>query len=90
MALALPTEQRRLLLSPSVVTGEVLGQTPEQVERSLRDLAPRLATYVVETNYGDIYQNETLDPRTLQIVTVAAPDQKAALKRLTVLSSSSP
>ena len=51
---------------------EILGQTPEQVERSLGDLAPQLATYVVETIYGQIYQNEALDSRTRQIVTVAA------------------
>jgi 4-carboxymuconolactone decarboxylase len=52
--------------------GEVLGQTPEQVERSLGDIAPQLATYVLETIYGDIYQSKTLDLRTRQIVTVAA------------------
>jgi 4-carboxymuconolactone decarboxylase len=52
--------------------GEILGQTPEQVERSLGDVAPQLATYVVETIYGEIYQNEKLDSRTRQIVTVAA------------------
>jgi 4-carboxymuconolactone decarboxylase len=51
---------------------EILGQTPEQVERSLGDVAPQLATYVLETIYGDIYQSETLDSRTRQIVTVAA------------------
>ena len=52
--------------------GEILGQTPEQVERSLGDVAPQLATYVVETIYGEIYQNEALDSRTRQIITVAA------------------
>jgi 4-carboxymuconolactone decarboxylase len=52
--------------------GEILGQTPEQVERSLGDIAPQLATYVLETIYGEIYQNPTLDSRTRQIVTVAA------------------
>ena len=51
---------------------EILGQTPEQVERSLGDLAPQLATYVLETIYGEIYQSGTLDSRTRQIVTVAA------------------
>ena len=51
---------------------EVLGQTPEQVERSLGDIAPQLATYVLETIYGEIYQSPTLDLRTRQIVTVAA------------------
>jgi 4-carboxymuconolactone decarboxylase len=52
--------------------GDILGQTPEQVERSLGDIAPQLATYVLETIYGEIYQNEALDSRTRQIVTVAA------------------
>jgi 4-carboxymuconolactone decarboxylase len=52
--------------------GEVLGQTPEQVERSLGDVAPQLATYVLETIYGEVYQSPTLDLRTRQIVTVAA------------------
>jgi 4-carboxymuconolactone decarboxylase len=51
---------------------EILGQTPEQVERSLGDVAPHLATYVLETIYGEIYQSPTLDSRTRQIVTVAA------------------
>src|SRR3978361_1447738 len=51
---------------------EILGQTPEQVERSLGDIAPQLATYVLETIYGEIYQSEALDSRTRQIVTVAA------------------
>ena len=52
--------------------GEILGQTPEQVERSLGDIAPQLASYVLDTVYGEIYQSSTLDSRTRQIVTVAA------------------
>jgi 4-carboxymuconolactone decarboxylase len=52
--------------------GEILGQTPDQVERSLGDVAPQLATYVLETVYGEIYQGAALDSRTRQIVTVAA------------------
>ena len=51
---------------------EILGQTPDQVERSLGDVAPQLATYVLETIYGEIYQSNVLDARTRQIVTVAA------------------
>jgi 4-carboxymuconolactone decarboxylase len=51
---------------------EILGQTADQVEQSLGDVAPQLATYVLETIYGDIYQNPVLDSRTRQIVTVAA------------------
>lgn len=52
--------------------GEILGQTPDQVDRSLGDVAPQLATYVLETIYGEIYQSEALDSRTRQIVTVTA------------------
>jgi 4-carboxymuconolactone decarboxylase len=52
--------------------GEILGRTPDQVERSLGDVAPQLATYVLETIYGEIYQSPALDSRTRQIVTVAA------------------
>ena len=51
---------------------DILGQRAEQVERSLGDIAPDLATYVLETIYGEIYQSEVLDSRTRQIVTVAA------------------
>jgi 4-carboxymuconolactone decarboxylase len=52
--------------------GEILGQTPDQVERLLGDVAPQLATYVLEIIYGEIYQGAALDSRTRQIVTVAA------------------
>src|SRR6202163_834073 len=62
--------QRRARGSQKI--GEILGQAPDQVERSLGDLAPQLATYVLETIYGEIYQSPTLDSRTRQIVTVAA------------------
>src|SRR5258708_17618491 len=39
---------------------------------SLGDVAPGLATYVLETIYGQIYQSPILDSRTRQIVTVAS------------------
>jgi 4-carboxymuconolactone decarboxylase len=52
--------------------GEILGQTAADVENSLGDLAPGLATYVLETIYGQIYQSPVLDNRTRQIVTVAS------------------
>jgi 4-carboxymuconolactone decarboxylase len=51
---------------------EILGQKPEQVERNLGDVAPRLAKFIIETVYGEIYQGTVLDSRTRQIVTVAA------------------
>jgi 4-carboxymuconolactone decarboxylase len=52
--------------------GEILGQTAQQVEDSLGDIAPQLARYVLQTIYGEIYQSPVLDSRTRQIVTVAA------------------
>jgi 4-carboxymuconolactone decarboxylase len=52
--------------------GEILGQTPEQVEESLGAIAPQLARYVIETIYGEVYQSLVLDSRTRQIVTIAA------------------
>ena len=52
--------------------GEILGHSPEQVERNLGDIAPGLATYVLETIFGEIYQSPVLDSRTRQIVTVTA------------------
>jgi 4-carboxymuconolactone decarboxylase len=52
--------------------GEILGQTPDQVDRSLGDVAPQLATYVLETIYGEIYQSPALDSRTRQTVAALA------------------
>jgi 4-carboxymuconolactone decarboxylase len=52
--------------------GEVLGQTAQDVENSLGDISPSVATYVLETIYGQIYQSAVLDSRTRQIVTVAS------------------
>ena len=51
---------------------EILGQTPDQVDRSLGDMAPQLATYVLESVYEEIYQSMALDARTRQIVIVVA------------------
>jgi 4-carboxymuconolactone decarboxylase len=51
---------------------EVLGQTAQDVENSLGDISPALATYVLETIYGQIYESTVLDNRTRQIVTVAS------------------
>src|SRR6267154_2413495 len=45
--------------------GEILGQAPEQVERSLVDVAPQLATYVLETIYVENYWDETTFARFL-------------------------
>lgn len=50
---------------------EVVGHTAEMVEGHLGDIAPDLATYVLEVIFGDIYQSKVLDARTRQIVTVS-------------------
>lgn len=52
--------------------GEILGQTAEDVEKSIGAVAPGLATYILEAIYGQIYQSPVLDSRTRQIVTVAS------------------
>jgi 4-carboxymuconolactone decarboxylase len=52
--------------------GEILGQTGDQVRQNVGDVAPGLATFVLEVIYGGIYQSELLDSKTRQIVTVAA------------------
>ncbi len=62
--------ERRALGTKKI--GEILGQTAEQVESSIGDISPGIATYVLETIYGDFYQSPVLDARTRQIVTVAA------------------
>jgi 4-carboxymuconolactone decarboxylase len=51
---------------------EILGQTPDDVQRSIGDLSPRLADYVLNTIYGEIYQSPVLDSKTRQIITIAA------------------
>ena len=48
------------------------GKHRTRSDKSLGDLAPQLATYVLETIYGEVYQSEVLQWRTRQIVTVAA------------------
>jgi 4-carboxymuconolactone decarboxylase len=50
---------------------EILGQTGDRVRGNLADIAPDLATFVLEVIYGDIYQNPILDAKTRQIVTIA-------------------
>jgi 4-carboxymuconolactone decarboxylase len=51
---------------------EILDQTGDQVRRNLADVAPDLATFVLEVIYGEIYQGAALDARSRQIATVAA------------------
>ena len=43
-----------------------------RVQRSLEDTAPELARFIAEFAYGDVYDPETLDPRSREIATVAA------------------
>lgn len=51
---------------------EIMGHPAEQLERNFADLAPDLATFVLETVFGDIYQDPVLDTRTRMIANVAA------------------
>jgi 4-carboxymuconolactone decarboxylase len=51
---------------------EILGQSGDQVRRNLADLAPDLATFILEIVYGEIYQGHSLDAKSRQIATVAA------------------
>ena|SRR5258706_11049253 len=51
---------------------EILDQTGDQVRGNLADLAPDLATFVLEVIYGEIYQGDALDAKSRQIATVAA------------------
>ena len=51
---------------------DILGQSAQDVEKTLGDISPALATYVLEVVYGQIYQSPVLDNKTRQIITVAA------------------
>ena len=59
--------------------GEILGQPPEQVERNLGDIAPGLATYVLETIFGEIYQSPVLDSKTRHLGNRACDHQGGAV-----------
>ena len=49
----------------------VLAQSGDQVRRNLA-ASPRLARYIVEAIYGDVFSDQTLDDRTRELVTVVA------------------
>lgn len=51
---------------------EIMGQPAEQLERNFADLAPDLGTFILETVFGDVYQDPVLDNRTRMIANVAA------------------
>lgn len=51
---------------------EIDGEAGENVVGSLTDIAPDLATYLVEFPFGDIYAREGLDLRAREIATIAA------------------
>ncbi len=51
---------------------EIMGHPSEQMEKNFTDLAPDLATFILESVFGDVYQDATLDNRTRMIVNVAA------------------
>ena len=49
---------------------EVDGEAGEAVIRSLGDIAPDLARYIIEYPFGDIYSRPGLDLRSRQIATI--------------------
>lgn len=50
----------------------ITGGSGEAVVRSLRDIAPELAEWIVSFAYGDVMSRQGLDRRTRQLATVAA------------------
>ncbi|MEM8540926.1 MAG: carboxymuconolactone decarboxylase family protein [Pseudomonadota bacterium] len=48
------------------------GQAGQNVIDSLADIAPELATYIIEYPFGDIYSRKQLGLRERQIATIAA------------------
>ncbi|MGV9362249.1 carboxymuconolactone decarboxylase family protein [Amycolatopsis sp. NPDC003731] len=48
------------------------GEAGERVAEALRDIAPDLATYIVEFTFGEIYSRPHLSLRHREIVTIAA------------------
>ncbi len=51
---------------------EIDGEAGERVIESLKDIAPDLATYIIEFPFGDIYSRPGLDLKSREIATVAA------------------
>ncbi len=51
---------------------EVDGQAGERVIRSLEDIAPDFARYLIEFPFGDIYSRPALDLKSREIAVVAA------------------
>ena len=51
---------------------EIDGDVGEAVIRSLADIAPDFARYVIEFPFGDIYSRPGLDVRAREVATIAA------------------
>jgi len=51
---------------------EVDGEVGEKVIQSLQDIAPDIATYIVEFAFGDIYSRGVLDLKQREMITVAS------------------
>ena len=60
---------------------EIDGEAGEAVIRSLGDIAPDFARYVIEFPFGDIYSRPGLDVRAREVATIAA---------LTVMGTAAP
>jgi 4-carboxymuconolactone decarboxylase len=51
---------------------EIDGEAGENVKKSLEDIAPDLAKYIIEFSFGDIYSRKSTDLRQKEIAVVAA------------------
>jgi 4-carboxymuconolactone decarboxylase len=51
---------------------EIDGEAGEKVIRSLEDIAPDFATYLIEFPFGDIYSRPALDLKSREIAVIAA------------------
>lgn len=51
---------------------EITGDSGEGVVKSLRDIAPDLAEWIIEFSYGDVMARPGLDQRSRQFATIAA------------------
>ena len=56
----------------TVALAAIDGEAGEKVVRSLADIAPDFAQYLIEFPFGDIYSRPQLDLRAREIATIAA------------------
>lgn len=51
---------------------EIDGEAGEKVVKSLEDIAPDFAKYLIEFPFGDIYSRDGLDLKSREVATIAA------------------